>query len=250
MHLQDSDHPIYGVRSQGLGGVSEPLQSVEEMAAFYLKEIREVQPQGPYYLGGYSFGGNVAYEMAQQLAAAGERVALLAIFDTVVVENVPPELRPSKGMLLLDQFERTWFVFRKWIGLSGQKKLDYFAKIINYFRNRLKALMKHEKYVNPQDREDHERWLRKPPAFQKVELANAKALRAYTVAPYPGKVTLFKARQREWSELVRPEPLWRKLTGGQLDVYVCDGNHSSILLEPNVASLAKAMRASLAKADR
>ena len=250
IHLQDSDHPIYGVRSQGLGGVSEPAQSVEEMAAFYLQEIREIQPHGPYYLGGYSFGGNVAYEMAQQLAAAGERVALLAMFDTVVVENMPPELQPSKGMLLLDQLERTWFVFRKWLGLSGVKKFEYFAKLINFAKSRLRALIKREKYVNPQEREDHERWLRKPPAFQKVELANAKALRAYVARPYPGKVTLFKARQREWSELVRPEPLWRKLTGGQLDVYVCDGNHSSILLEPNVANLAEAMRDALAKADR
>ena len=249
LHLQDSDHPIYGVRSQGLGGVEEPFQHIKDMAAFYLKEIREIQPAGPYYLGGYSFGGTVAYEMAQQLAAVGEKVALLGMFDTVIVENMPPELQPTKGLLLLDQFERTWFVFRKWIGLSGRKKLDYFAKIINYFRARLKALMKHEKYVNPQEREDRERWLRKPPAFQKVELVNAKALREYVVSPYPGKVTLFKARQREWSELIHPEPLWRKLTGGQLDVYVCDGNHSSILLEPNAANLAKALRNALAKAE-
>jgi amino acid adenylation domain-containing protein len=250
IHLQESDHPIYGVRSQGLGGVAEPIQSVEDMAAYYLKEIREIQPRGPYYLGGYSFGGNVAYEMAQQLAAAGERVALLAMFDTVVVENMPPELQPSKGMLLLDKLERTWFVLRKWLGLSWAKKFEYFAKLIHFVKSRTKALVRREKYVNPQDREDHERWLRKPPAFQKVELANAQALRKYVARPYPGKVTLLKARQREWSELVRPEPLWRKLTNGQLDVYVCDGNHSSILLEPNVVSLADAMRDALAKADR
>ena len=248
-HLKDSDHPIYGVRSQGLGGVAEPFQHIKDMAAFYLKEIRETQPEGPYYLGGYSFGGTVAYEVAQQLVAAGEEVALLAMFDTVVVDNMPPEMQPSRGMLLLDQIERTGFVVRKWIGLSWRKKFEYFAKIINYFRNRLKAFIKHEKYINPQDREDRERWLRKPPAFQKVELINTNALREYVVSPYPGKVTLFKARQREWSELVHPEPLWRKLTGGQLDVYVCDGNHSSILLEPNAASLALAVRDALAKAD-
>jgi thioesterase domain-containing protein len=80
-------------------------------------------------------------------------------------------------------------------------------------------------------------------------VVNAKALREYIVTPYPGKVTLFKARQREWSEMVHPEPLWRKLTDGQLDVYICDGNHSSILLEPNAANLAEALRDALRKAE-
>ncbi|MDK2979749.1 MAG: hypothetical protein PWQ55_96 [Chloroflexota bacterium] len=250
MRLQDDDHPVYGVRSQGLGGVSEPFERVEDMAAYYLKEMREIQPHGPYYLGGYSFGGTVAYELAQQLAAAGERVALLAMFDTVIVENMPAELRPSKWMHLLDEIQRGGFVLKKWLGLSWPKKSEYLVKMVRYVRNRFTALRKHEKYVNPQVREDRERWLRKPPAFQKVETANARALGAYVTEPYPGKVTLFKARQREWSEVVRPEPLWRRLTGGQLDVYVCDGNHSSILLEPNVASLAQAMREALARADR
>ena len=220
------------------------------MAAFYLKEIREIQPNGPYYLGGYSFGGTVAYEMAQQLAAAGEKVAMLAMFDTVVVENMPPEMRPGRVMLMLDQLERFGFVTRKWFDLSWPKKLEYFTKIINYIKNRTKAFIKREKYINPQEQEDRDRWLRKPPAFQKVELANAEALRAYIASPYPGKVTLFKARQREWSEIVHPEPYWRKLTNGQLDVYDCDGNHSSILLEPNVASLAGELREALEKAEK
>ena len=250
VYLQDSDRPIYGVRSQGLGGVVEPFRRVEDMAAFYLKEIREIQPNGPYYLGGYSFGGTVAYEMAQQLAAAGEKVAMLAMFDTVVVENMPPEMRPGRVMLMLDQLERFGFVTRKWFDLSWPKKLEYFTKIINYIKNRTKAFIKREKYINPQEQEDRDRWLRKPPAFQKVELANAEALRAYIASPYPGKVTLFKARQREWSEIVHPEPYWRKLTNGQLDVYDCDGNHSSILLEPNVASLAGELREALEKAEK
>ncbi len=250
IHLREDDRPIYGVRSQGLGGIAEPIRRVEDMAAFYLKEMREIQPNGPYYLGGYSFGGTVAYEMAQQLVAAGEKVALLAMFDTVVLENMPPDLQPGKAMMLLDQMERIWFVIRKWFGLSWPRKIEYFTKIIQFIKDRFKAFFKKEKYVNPQVRDDQERWLRKPPAFQKVELANLEALRAYTVCPYPGKVTMFKARQREWSEMVHPEPLWRKLTDGQLDVYDCDGNHSSILLEPNVASLARTLQEALTASEK
>ena len=74
--------PFYGVQSRGVDGQSRPHGSIEEMATAYLAEIREVQPEGPYMLGGYSGGGLVAFEMAQQLTAAGEKIALLVLFDT------------------------------------------------------------------------------------------------------------------------------------------------------------------------
>ena len=77
-----SDQPFYGLQSQGLDGSSPLLRTIEEMAALYVKEIRSVQPHGPYFLGGYCLGGSIAYEAAQQLHAAGEEVALLALFDT------------------------------------------------------------------------------------------------------------------------------------------------------------------------
>ena len=76
------DYPVYGLQSQGLDGASHPLATVEEMAARYLREVREVQPKGPYYLGGYCLGGTIAYEMAQLLHRDGEEVALLAMLDT------------------------------------------------------------------------------------------------------------------------------------------------------------------------
>ena len=78
-----------------------------------------------------------------------------------------------------------------------------------------------------------------PLLFRKSNLANDEALAAYITKPYTGRITLFKARQREWSEMVNPEPLWRKLAAGGLSVVVCEGNHASLLLEPNVKSLAQ-----------
>src|SRR6201999_674837 len=73
-----SDQPVYGLKSRGLDG-REELGSIEEMAAQYVKDIRALQPHGPYHIGGYCFGGNVAWEMARQLEAEGEEVALLAL---------------------------------------------------------------------------------------------------------------------------------------------------------------------------
>ena len=75
-------YPLYGLQSRGLDGQTEPLGTIREMAEHYLREVRKVQPKGPYYLGGYCMGGSVAYEMAQRLSRDGEQVALLALLDT------------------------------------------------------------------------------------------------------------------------------------------------------------------------
>ena len=74
-------HPVYGIQAKGVDGLEEPLERVEDMAAFYLRSIRKVQPRGPYILIGYSFGGLVALEMAQSLQEVEEEVALLALVD-------------------------------------------------------------------------------------------------------------------------------------------------------------------------
>jgi thioesterase domain-containing protein len=74
--------PFYGIQCRGLDGEEEPFTRIDDMAAHYVREIRKVQPSGPYYLGGYSFGGRVAFVMAQHFRAAGQDVALLALFDT------------------------------------------------------------------------------------------------------------------------------------------------------------------------
>ncbi len=75
------DQPILGIKSLGQSGNVE-YQPLEEMAARYLEAVQLRQPEGPYYLGGYCFGGNVAYEMARQLRTKGEEVALVALLDT------------------------------------------------------------------------------------------------------------------------------------------------------------------------
>jgi amino acid adenylation domain-containing protein len=87
LHLADlsrrlgPDRPFYALQSRGLYGGAPPLTTVEEMATHYLSEMREVWPEGPWYLGGYCFGAIVAHEIATRLQAGGEEVKLLAIFN-------------------------------------------------------------------------------------------------------------------------------------------------------------------------
>lgn len=82
VHKIDSSHPIYGMQAKGVDGVDEALTSIEEMAQFHLHAIKELQPQGPYFLLGYSLGGLVMLEIAQRLSEAGERIGLLVLVDT------------------------------------------------------------------------------------------------------------------------------------------------------------------------
>ena len=75
-------NPSTGFRRAGLDGKQAPHTNLEETARDYIAEIRQFQPEGPYYLGGTSFGGMIAFEMAQQLVAQGQTVGVLALFDT------------------------------------------------------------------------------------------------------------------------------------------------------------------------
>ena len=85
------EQPFYGLEAPGLDGLREPLSEIPEMASHYVGELRRIQPHGPYCLGGHSFGGLVAFEMARQLAKQGDEVSMLAILDTAapVAGNTP-----------------------------------------------------------------------------------------------------------------------------------------------------------------
>ncbi|GCD40790.1 type I polyketide synthase [Streptomyces paromomycinus] len=97
-HRLPSERPVYGFESAGLAAGTAPLRTVEEMAVRYLLELRATRPTGPYALGGSSFGGLVALEMAQRLTAAGEDVRLLTLFDTPGPGQMPPTGQPEADL--------------------------------------------------------------------------------------------------------------------------------------------------------
>ncbi|MDA5285014.1 alpha/beta fold hydrolase, partial [Streptomyces sp. Isolate_45] len=89
--LLPAEQAVYGFQARGLDGAAAPLRSIEEMASRYLAQLRAQRPTGPYALGGASFGGLVALEMAQLLRAAGETVHLLTVFDSPAPGQMPPD---------------------------------------------------------------------------------------------------------------------------------------------------------------
>jgi pimeloyl-ACP methyl ester carboxylesterase len=120
LHIR-TRHPIYGIQARGIDGLHEPLNSVPEMADYYLQELNSIQPRGPYLLIGYSFGGLVAHQMAQRLSARGEHIALLALLDTFP----HPRFMPLPWRMRL--FVRRMILHaRKMRGLSPHRSFSYF----------------------------------------------------------------------------------------------------------------------------
>ncbi|XIE80520.1 thioesterase domain-containing protein [Streptomyces sp. SBR177] len=116
-HLPD-DRPFYALQAAGADPGTEALRSVEEIAAGYVEAIRRVQPSGPYVIGGWSFGGFVAFEMARQLRAAGEEIARLVLLDTTA-------LNPGRRLNTGDEALLGWFFWELlWLRRGGDSPLE------------------------------------------------------------------------------------------------------------------------------
>jgi aspartate racemase len=216
--------PIYTLRY----GMAEPpgkpvlLPSVEELAAHFIQEMQTVQPYGPYYLLGWSFGGLVAYEIAHQLIAQGQKVALLAVLDTHIEYRIPFVARVL--LRCKQRLKRIYDLFRYALRLTPAEFWKRAKrKVKSKFHRPTKVGVQPEYF--PHTRSD--------PMHLVLN-------RAYARKPYSGKVTLFKAidsiDRYEYSE--PPEVGWKKLITGTLEIHPIPGSHGGILEEPNVQVLA------------
>lgn len=221
----DADRPIYGLQSQGMDGKQPPLTSIEAMAAHYLDEIQTVQPQGPYWLLGFSFGGYVAYEMARQLLARGESVAILALLDTSA-PVLPGNLRPSK-----------WQSVRVHAGnlrrLSIGERWSYVTdRLIYHFHSDDNRDFLTKTLYDPEDL---------TPQLLAVLEANLQASDDYTAKPYPGKITLLRCEVQELEYYLYPDLGWTPLVDS-LEIQPIPGPHYTMLKEPRVREIARILQ--------
>jgi amino acid adenylation domain-containing protein len=239
-----ADQPFYGLQSRGLDGKQSPHKRIAEMAAHYLKEIREFQPAGPYFIGGRSLGGMIAYEMACQLRASGEEVGLLALLDTYPAGYV--KLLPNAGSLRT-RLERFMRRFESHVanvsGGSLRQKFSYAIDKARYAPIRLKRQMWRMVYRSYQN---VGRDL--PRAFCDVQEFNWLAAREFVPQVYGGSVTLFWASSdlRASFDLVTG---WRRLAAGGMEVQEIPGTHLNMVEEPHVQDLAVKLRKCLERAQ-
>jgi amino acid adenylation domain-containing protein len=236
-----SDQPFYGLQSRGLDGTEKALNLVEDIAASFLAEVREVQPHGPYALIGTCMGGVVAYEMAQQLHLAGEKVDLLALLET------------WHPMASFGRRSRASAAAEALVSLIGSRLRLYFQELrlrsgrqqIAYLFGRLKML------AQMTVRRDMFRGDRSEFDQRAVTNANLVAFQRYKARAYPGRAVLFLAESRAMPAHDDPRLSWRQFLAGGAEIHTVPGRDSgSMLDEPHVQGLAKQLQGCIDRARR
>jgi phthiocerol/phenolphthiocerol synthesis type-I polyketide synthase E len=248
------EQPFYGMQARELSDISsdgDPYGTLEEMADYYVNAVRGVQPDGPYLLGGFSWGSIVAFEMAQQLARAGEKVPLLVIMDT-----------PSPDIVgKIANFDDTTLLLIIARDLGHQRGLDLPVTF-----DGLSRLQPDEKfdYVlgelvkgNILTDEVSQTWLRRHIDGYRARMS---AVQNYSPGVYPGPITLFRATDLDaevqerfdvtmQKQLSDPTFGWEKFTTQPVEIHDVPGNHSVIVLEPHVQVLAQQLSACISKTE-
>ncbi len=229
----DPQVPLYGLAASGLAAGETPLFEVPAMAARYLAAIRQVQPKGPYRIGGWSAGGLIAYEMARQLQSSGEKLEFLGIIDTSArLEQQAPEAL-SEGQFLMDWLPEQLDpeVFRQLTELAGTDAID----------EMLALCMAHRLLPEELPQDVDATLLRSHLA---VAHATHIAIGNYVSPPAPLTVTLFTASAEE-----RDDPLlgWTALLDSPVNVTELPGTHETLVRAPQVSALGQAISRALNK---
>lgn len=234
------EQTFHALQYPGIDGTRPRFLTVEQMAGRFLKDIRAIQPRGPYCLGGTSFGGLVAYEMARQLEAAGERVALLALLDTYGPGY--PALRTEAVLQHLP------LVVLRWLLPLGRKEERTWANLRMGIRerwNRLRAVGDLALSFR-----------QSPPPYELrfiyLQEICFRAHRGYPFPPYDGPIRLFRVEQQPPGFLydVSEDMGWRQVSRGGLEIIPIPGYHGAHIREPHVRTLAAKLGAKLAEASQ
>jgi thioesterase domain-containing protein/acyl carrier protein len=237
-----TDYPFYGLQARGLDESDDYLTTIEEMAESYLREIRELQPEGPYYIGGFCMGGQVAFEIAQRLVRDGQQVNLLIVIDSHNFNGVPFQLTLK---------EKVWHTGQKIkFHSSNVMRLDLKSQIsyltiksrialrrgmerLHVKMNRLLKLNPHRDVMGPRE--------------EFLDDINGRAYFAYLPRVYPGKMTILKP-QRNYTFFRDPFNGWSEVAAGGLEVIELPVDPGGIFIEPFVQVLAERLRESFDQA--
>ena len=217
------EQPVYGLQAKGLNGIDEPLDVMEDIAANYIAEILAQNPNGPYALAGYSLGGTIAYEMANQLMAMGKEVKVLAVFDTYAKQTDIYDPFAKRT------FNRIWLFIMKLLYSfvlffqDPKRTIEYKSLIIKRMIIRIfwkiKARDQKQEGFFAYDNE--------------IDEASAKAKRNYYQKPLNITVDLFRAKKRTFYMADFAYLGWREFALKGVNVHDIPGEHNTIFAPPN-----------------
>ena len=230
------DQPFYGLQSRGLNGEA-PDTSIKEMASYYIVEMRRLQPRGPYFIGGRSLGGMIAYEMACQLRAANQEIALLAVLDSYPIGY--DRLLGTSHSRVRRFAKRVRAHLSNIRGLPARERIGYVFAKSKFGPVQVKNKIWRTIYTTYQNL-----GLDLPKSLKDVEQFNWLAAQNYQPHPFDGRVTLFWASQDLRAKFDMLEG-WRMLARGGLQLLEISGTHLDMIKEPYVADLAEKLNACL-----
>ena len=226
---------FYGLQARGLDTDDEPHTHMEAMAAYYVETLRELQPEGPYMFVGYSLGSHIAYEVAQQLHAAGSSVSQLVLLDTS---------RSDRNTGFEGEFEDAVYWHSRYrktldVQLSDLRSLDPDGQV-DYVVERLRRSDNPPSFMSMPHCNPHR--------MLKVEKCNHQALFTYKHKPYPGQVTLLRTSERDASPNDPPDMGWEPYAVGGLKIRRIPGSHKTLLYSPHIEVVGRVVKECIAEA--
>lgn len=229
VEFMDPEQPVFGLQAKGLDGITTPSDTVEDIARDYIKEIIEHNPNGPYALSGYSSGGIVAMEMANQLKAMGRTVSFLGLIDTSTNKNGHEKLIREKRFLSYSLYLATKMMYAVYFLLRFPK---------SYLRNRYLYLM--VVFNLHKDRKPKDRQML---IEEKVANIHNNALdKQYKLEPYNGHVHIFKATRKLYYTLHNKTNGWEPYLKNAYTLIDIPASHLNMFDSPQVMKLAKELQ--------
>ena len=241
-----ADLPFYCFQDKGLDG-SEPFESIEENARCYVDEIRQMQPHGPYYLGGTCHGGRLAFQMARTLEELGEPVAALVLIDSfnhAFVRSLSKRERLFRNVRFY--IRRMVCHVREILSLRPGEWLGYISGLF-------KALSKHARSSAEEAAQDEAEMIKAVVGtplgenLTRVIHANVIASRKFVPKPYGGGAIIFRASARKLNPYDDYYMGWGSVVRGGIECFELEGDHMSILEQPAVQLIADKLDAKLKK---
>ncbi|MBV8629389.1 MAG: AMP-binding protein [Silvibacterium sp.] len=240
------DQPFYGLRELNQS------MTMPERVESYAKEIRALQPKGPYYIGGWCAAGPLAVETARKLIDAGEEVGMIVLFDSWRPGYAAELAETQKHMPEMALRARLYRKFRfhrgKLQSLTAGGKARYAWNAIKQKLLSMRSRLYLKNWAMAQ-RLFQSLGLPLPAFMHNVSLQTFESIRSYNGQPFPGRITLIRATDAPYIPGAEPACGWGALAARGVEVHWAPGNHETMFIEPNLSVVGELVRQSLGKAQ-